>query len=445
MSRLALVFAAIAFLGLAAGAVAQAGNPFESTVAAPAQNPFEKAPAAASPSRVVMKLHTFTDPKSGNMPSHQILVPEGWTAEGGAFWADPQHFFKWLPSQSIRLTAPDGRMVYYEPSLWATKFIPSAQAAQLNVPLPAEGAPSGGLLTMTMPQSPEEWRRLIERSIRNEFPTATAVRVDPVERAPELDAQVQKIVAPIAQMQQQDPNRAAMAAQGFAVNMGGAGLSALAHYTLDGRAYDHLVVLATIHIASQSPVGVEYKWWVEPCVHYRAPAGRLTLELPMMMAVAQSLRTTPEWGKMKAELAQRMHQFDREAIRRNGELMAESQRDFARQQNALHAQRMRDIDARGQQIARRGSEIAQMYNATNANSSSDKGHESFVKAMREVTDYKAADGTDAPSVQLPSHYDHVYGNSRNEFILTNDGTYDPNLDPAMNAGGRRWGEMKPIE
>jgi hypothetical protein len=47
-----------------------------------------------------MKLHTLTDPGSGNMPSHTVLAPSDWKVEGGAWWAGPA-MFNVLPSQDV--------------------------------------------------------------------------------------------------------------------------------------------------------------------------------------------------------------------------------------------------------------------------------------------------------------------------------------------------------
>lgn len=431
MSRLPSVLASAAFLAAAASISAQTGNPFEPKPAATG-NPFDQPPAApATPTRVVMKQHTFLDPMNGNRPSHTMLVPEGWRVEGGVQYADVQRFYKILPSQDIKVTAPDGRMVQIEPNVSAIDFRPSEMAIrQLGSRALPDGSANDGVLVLRMPESPDEWRALCDRAIRGSLPTATDVSVDPVEVMPELNDTISRIVGPL--QQQQAMQNQQLAGANIRGGVGGQGLSAVAHYTLDGKRYDHLMVWATIWFGSDMEVGRQYKWSIEPSISYRAEAGRLTAELPLLMTIANSLRLTPEWARQLADHSAKMHGIEMAGIAERGRIFAEGQRQYAASQRELARQR-------GEQIAARGRQIDAMY--TNPTiKTDDKGHESFIKAMREVTDYKAADGTDAPAVQLPSHYSHVYGNSQGEYLLTNDGNYNPNLDPAMNQN-RRWGAM----
>src|SRR3954469_9909995 len=77
-------------------------NPLERDTPAPAP----VAPAASAP--IVLKMATVSDPGSGNMPSHTILAPAGWKVEGSAWWPPPA-LFNILPTQDIKVIAPDGR------------------------------------------------------------------------------------------------------------------------------------------------------------------------------------------------------------------------------------------------------------------------------------------------------------------------------------------------
>jgi hypothetical protein len=136
----------------------------------------ESKPAPKPAGRILMKLHTLTDKGMGDMKSHTVLAPDGWTVEGGAWWPG-QGFFKILPSQDVTITAPDGRKVRLGPSLALKDYLPSAYAAgQLRATRPAEGTAAEGYLVLHMPSTPDEWRTFIaEKAVRSNYPAATDI------------------------------------------------------------------------------------------------------------------------------------------------------------------------------------------------------------------------------------------------------------------------------
>src|SRR5690606_34267818 len=141
---------------------------------------------------------TLTDPGSGNMPSHTVLAPTGWTVTGGAWWPGP-NFFNILPSQDVTITAPDGRMVRLGPSIGATDFRPNPA---LGIPRPAEGTADNGYPVIYMPGSLEEWRHWIQtRGIPSSYPKAANIRVEPVTVLPEFTTILQRQLAPFRQQQ----------------------------------------------------------------------------------------------------------------------------------------------------------------------------------------------------------------------------------------------------
>lgn len=76
-----------------------AQNPFDNQGASGNPNPFDTqtSPAAGvAPSsdsqELIVELHTFKDPGSGNMDSHTALAPVGWNVTGQTVWPSPQVF-----------------------------------------------------------------------------------------------------------------------------------------------------------------------------------------------------------------------------------------------------------------------------------------------------------------------------------------------------------------
>jgi hypothetical protein len=59
----------------------------------------------------------------------------------------------------------------------------------------------------------------------------------------------------------------------------------------------------------------------------------------------------------------------------------------------------------------------------------------FSQAMRGVDAYR--DPTTEQNVELPSGYSYAWSNGLDEYVLTNDASFDPNLDSNLN-----WEPMK---
>ncbi len=60
--------------------------------------------------------------------------------------------------------------------------------------------------------------------------------------------------------------------------------------------------------------------------------------------------------------------------------------------------------------------------------------------IHERTPYNTSDGS---SVYMSSHYQHVYGDGQNRFLLSNDVNWDPRTDPGFN--NRQWQLLKPAQ
>lgn len=373
-------------------------------------------PPATAPATVVMKRHVVRDKGMGDMESHAILAPAGWRVEGGAWWPPPA-LFAILPSQDVKVIAPDGRMVHVGYSLGATDYIPSPQARQqFNARRPEEGGVDKGTPIIHLPGDLAAWRAFVEaKAFRATFPTATKLRVEPVVVVPELTTLLRRQLEPIRHAQaaqnQQMQAFGGMAGQG---SVDGAVLAATAHYDLDGKSWEHMIVFGTVQVGLESQLGRQIWWGVEPVVSYRAEQGQLRANLPLMMGIANSLQPMPEWAKMRADHAAKMTQISAKGAADRSRILAASNREI-------------------------GKIITDGYEQRQA--SQDRTHDAFIKSIREVEDYTAP-GTSTP-VQLPSHYGHVYGNSAGEYILTNDANYNPNTDPAVN--NKTWETMQPVK
>lgn len=413
--RCPFVCAAAAVAIAASLAAAQAGNPFESP--RPAANPFE-APATPVPStpappapavapRTVLRVAQMSDPGMGNMPSHTILVPDGWRLEGSAWWPPKTEMYGIPPSQFVKLSAPDGRMVTILPNMLAVDPRPTMQQR------PADGTYVNGVPVAAYPASPEAWRAACEQHIfRVMVPDAEDLRLDPVTDVPALNVLLQRQLEPTRKVYAE--NNRQMAQFGMSSAIDGNVFATTAHYTLGGKRYEHLLLFAAYWQTTRSQLGADIRWAVDPCVTFRAEEGRLAGEMPLLMAVANSLRMTDGWARMRADHLAKMWGIAQRGVAERSAIWADASREISRT-------------------------ITEGYNDRTARM--DRAADNYSKGFRGVDDYVPASGSSVPAAQLPHDYAHVYGNARGEYVLTNDANYDPNRDPALNA--QTWEPMRP--
>jgi len=357
--------------------------------------------------RVVLTKHTLVDRGSGNMKSHTLLAPKGWKVEGGAWWANTS-FFNVLPSRDIKITAPDGRQIYLAPSITAKDVQPSPQFGQ---PRPKEGTADQGLPIVYMPASLEEWQRWIEtRAVPETYKAATNIRVRKPVVVPEFTALLNRQIEPLRQ--QLAHQRALNTSMGMQQSIDASFLAVECQYTHEGRDWEILFLFGvTYQVLESRELGRQVFWAIDPSVSYRAPAGELEANMPLLAAIANTVRQTPEWTKMSLD-----HQAKMNSIARRG--AADRSTIIANANNEIS-----DI-------------IHQGYKQRNA--ITDQTHRMVINAIRGTNDYVVAGGREP--VQLPSGYEKVYTNGNGEFLLTNDVLYDPNTDPDVNS--LQWNTMQ---
>lgn len=372
-------------------------EPFGGGAATP--KPLDPAPARAA---LRLKVHTLRDPGVGNMPSHTVLVPEGWKVEGGAWWIGSPGAFNVLPSHDVSVTSPEGAKVDLSPEV-GFKFF-EANAA-LGMPPQRVGQTDGGYPVMPMPQGPEAWRRwLADTGVPASEPTATHIVVTEVAVVPEFQPLMNQLVGPLKQNVAMENQRTRQ--MGLPGGGGADGCFYAAHITFerDGRQWEQLSVFGVFWLQSRFEVGRQWWWSVLPGRTFTVPRGELARHLPVLVAVADSLKATPQWAQMK-------HQ---------------------------HAMKLSGISARGAaqraEITRRGMEKVRQINRETSDiiantydpNAGEALHRKVINALTEVEDYAATDGT---TVQLPAGYERVYRNGDDEFLMTNDHLLSP--DPTV--------------
>lgn len=376
-----------------------------------APQPGGVAPAAGS---IVMTRHTLNDPGMGGMPSHTLLAPRGWTVTGGAWWA-PKEYFNVLPNRDIKVTAPDGREVHLAPSLTARDFTPDPR---LGMQRPREGASDGGYPVLYLPGSLEEWTRWLVVQGQRTYPQATNLRVINATVVPELTEQLRRTLEPIRQMiaERQALDQSVGMRSFIDANV----LAFEVRYQDGGREWEELVVFGTTFQGFDTQgVGRQVTWTIDPAVTYRAPAGQLEGSMPLLLAIVNSVQVTPQWAQMRAELQAKLAGIALEGARKANQAALERSRIMSRTNAEIN-----DIITKG-------------WNDRQA--IQDQTHRKVIQSIRGTEDYTLPGG--GGGVELPNTYQHVYTNGNGEYLLTNDGLYDPNTDPQRNAW--QWQTMQP--
>lgn len=391
-------------------------NPFDTQGQPSAQNPFDNQGASSNPNpfdtqtspaasvtpasdgqELIVELHTFKDPGSGNMDSHTALAPVGWNVTGQTVWPSPQ-VFRGLPSPNISMIAPDGRAVIVAPTFSVKDIIPNPNS---NIPIsrPAEGTIDNGMMIAYMPADLNQWRMWLERVLPSTHQGATNLQIGQISVIPGLTQMLQQKIAPVLQLQQQNDQQS-QAMGIYSRSFGDATFLAVPlTYDLNGQHFEELLMFGVLYFGFDSQFTRSIFWVVEPNLAFRAPAGQLEASLPLLWALASSVQSTPQWRQMLAEHQGKMSQIDAKGAADRSKIIADTNRELRAIADKTYQDRTASID---------------------------RTNDKFIKMIREVEDYTVPGSN--TKVQLPDNYKYVYTNSSGQYILTNNGQYDPNID-----------------
>lgn len=333
--------------------------------------------------------------------THTLLAPKGWKVEGGA-WQPPVQAYNWMPSRQITVAAPDGSSVRFKPHFSAIdQRLTAVQPAQ-----PGSLNQASGLVNMPMPGNGSDWARWIEQdSIRSVYPGATNIRVSDAQVEPALTEKLRRLYAPMTQFMQ------SMQAADYSMRPEQAALTANSQYTADGKrwqqidAFNHIALIGQVASAFG---GADYYigWDLRDAVSLRAPEGTLDTQMPVLLAIVNSLRQTPEYTQQIVQMQTKISQGNHESAMKT----IETYRQIS--QSSYNANQ--EINAG----------IMNSYKQRNA--SQDRSQRGFVNYIHDQQDY--ADPSVNANVTLPANYDKVFSNGKGEYVLTNDVSFEPGAD-----------------
>tara|TARA_R110002126_G_scaffold16625_2_gene66303 strand:- start:4559 stop:5758 length:1200 start_codon:yes stop_codon:yes gene_type:complete len=355
--------------------------------------------------------HTLRDPGNQNMESHTVLVPEGWTLEGGVTWT-PENAIAYVHVDAT-VAGPDGHAVEYHPNGSYTYFETS-----LQFPQPEIGATVEGKTFLSPSETPREYvRNTLLPAAR---PKARHAKVTRVREVKEVRQVWEDLLGPMIREQEQMNAMNAFTGLTMQVKTTIAAPRIRVRYTENGTQFEEDFVFLMFRMDSVYDDGWSYfrstDWSVFDVRSARAPKGKLDDSLPLLTTIANSLKPTRRWQAMIDEL--------------NAYILKLRQK--------THEITMREIRKRSAIIAKQGDDWLESHNESwkKSQQSNDRLNRAWSNTMHGVDDYELPDG----SVEsLDSGYENVYTDNGGNFLFTNDHLNDPNVGSTIE-----WTRIEPI-
>lgn len=354
----------------------------------------------------VLREHPIHDPGMGNQVAVRVLVPEGWTVEGGMTRPSPQ-FYSTAVLLDVKFKAPDGRQVRQFPSL-NFEF-------DNRQPQPMFSPTMQGNMTMPLFPSPGAW---LMEMIR--------LRPDPAVKNPRLVSQRMDLES-TRKLREQNAALYRMIEQGrpMAMHTGmdmqfdAQATLLVLQYTEGGKALEETVAVSWQALVHTWQGQVTHGTWSITGMHsLRGPVGTRYVDDPELLAVLRSGRPDPVWAQEMSK-----HWAEMARIRSQGAVQRQNQAF------AAHQKRM-------QTLSETGDILFQTWKSQSA--ASDASHARRIDQIHEVTPYQVPGGG---TVKLPSFYDHVFSDGQGRYLLSNDALYQPGTDPTVNQSD--WQRIEP--
>ena len=356
----------------------------------------------------VLERVRFMDSSGFEQPAEafSVLLPRGWTREGGVAWKSLAACRGEMVSASWQAASPDGavRFVALPVHAWNAASDPMlGQAMQM--------AANQGGCEVAGPVTAEQYLRevLVPRELQGA--TVTEVRENP-EVIRLLNATAERARAELARY------------GGNTRTLNSAVIARLSWP--DGQQGIAMVSVTSIVNNTQDPYTGAYQQLSNSSAlersYIRFPAARRDEAERVLAMLKTSYRTNPDWQQAIngyfAELQQaqdRQHHVRMQAIA-----------DQTRANAQAHAQRMDAIRAQGAASTAAFNERmtgmdAQMRNWESTQQSQDRSHTAFVQAIREVETYRDGNGT----VELGAGYENAWSRGDGTYIMSNSPTFDP--------------------
>lgn len=351
----------------------------------------------------IMDRQAFSQPAE----AYSLLLPEGWSSDGGVFWTAPGNT---CAGTNLQFSAgsPDGKMTFAVLPVIIWSWSNNAQALQMS-----RQYNTSQYCTVEQPLDAEQY--LKGRWIRDlNQASVTDVRANP------------EVVQAMGKEDQR--HRAELIRYGASqVNFRHTAITARLKWD-NGTAG---IVLCGV-TNGETYIPNVYNGAYD--ISYTSYATRMLFTFPesetaaaekMMTVIVGSFRTNPEWKKATDDFWRAVR--EKKQIQHLGtiRLIDERTRQIGEQAIENGNRRLADMDR-------------QMRSWEARQSARDKTHTDFIKTIREVENYRDEEG----KFEMSAGYDHAWSrNDGTRFLMTND----PNFDPSSVFQDQRWKEMKKVD
>ncbi|MCA8969790.1 MAG: hypothetical protein KDC95_08410 [Planctomycetes bacterium] len=365
--------------------------------------------------RIVLKPTQIHDAEMNGMLSHTLLLPKGWTFDGGVRWNTKcvDNFVTF----SGRIAAPSGASVDFFP----TTVCRYADARTMQFAGERYGMTAhDGFLIAPAPKRPGD--AVVQIVLPRLRPRATNITVLSATYHKEAEQAFAKTIRPLIEQQQ---NLNAMTqAQGMKCDLWYHCDRVRVRYVEGGATFEEEFLCTTAGFESRFRAPqIEMQsgtWWLSDVRSMRATAGKLDAQLPKLSCAARSLRPTPKWSLEIKRIQRQVMEIKRRGQLRTIEMLRKSREEISR----IHKE-VSDIQMKGwrQDQADRDRVFTAMCNS-----------------IRSVEDYKTQDGD---TISIDNSYDRVFRTVDGRVIATSDPSYDPNQDASVNH--LDWSQLERID
>ncbi|MBK9176005.1 MAG: hypothetical protein IPM46_06620 [Flavobacteriales bacterium] len=370
---------------------------------------------------VVLERVRFMDAAGFQQPAEafSILLPKGWKHQGGVVWKGLNECRGEMISAKWSVSSPDGAITYtvLPNHSWASA---SDMMMMQSMQMQAQqgGCEVGG------PMDAASYLREVMAPRELRGATVTEVKEN-TEVAREMERMAAKTKSAFEQWGGQAQLLPSAVIARLKWNDGNEGIalaSVLNVVTVTQNAYTGEMQQITNSNAAER--------------RHCAFCGRRDEAERVLATIKGSYRTNPQWQEaVNGYFAQLRNNADQIHHQRMAAIDAQTAAN-----TRAHNQRMADIHAQGaantaRHNERMGAMDQQMRSWEQQQSSQDRQHTQFVKAIREVETWN--DGGNG-RVELTSGYDHAWSRGDGSYILTNS----PNFDPSSVLQDQAWKPMR---
>lgn len=370
---------------------------------------------------VVLERVRFEDAQGFERPAEafSILLPKGWKHEGGVVWKGLSECRGEMVSSNWKVSSPDGAIsftVLPNHSWGSASDMMMMQSLQMQAQ--QGGCAVGG------PMDAASYLRdvMAPRELHGASITGVKENAEVAHEMERMAAQTKAAFEQWGGQAQLAPSAVIAHLKWTDGSEGIALVSVLNVISVMQNAYTGEMQQLTNSNASERSI-------------LRFPAARREEAERVLATIKSSYRTNPQWKEaVEGYFAQlRQHQD-----RMHHQRMAAIDQQTAAMTRA-HNQRMAAIQAQGaastaRHNERMGAMDQQLRSWEQQQSSQDRQHTQFVKAIREVETWN--DGSNG-RVELSSGYDHAWSRGDGSYILSNS----PNFDPSSVFQDQAWKPM----